>query len=514
MKKYTKRIFIFICLILVAITLTGCLGSEAESAYDIAVRNGFVGTEQEWLESLKGKDGESLYILDIYNAMKDDGYTGSLSDFLHEYFSDVEINGKSAYEVAVENGYKGTEEEWLASLKGMAGADGEKGDSIDLYATYQQLVKIGEIDCSFLEFVQTYLNVDLNLGNEQAISKGLRSAVSIFALSDSVDNLDDYTTGSVGAGVIYKINKTAGSAYIITNFHVVYNESKNSAFPYLYLFLYGQEKREYIVEASFVGGSATYDIAVLRVENSDVIKESDAIAIDVFNSNEIAVGTTAIAIGNPQSDGISVTEGIVSVDSETIYMTPMREEGVTVDENGDVAMRVLRIDASVNSGNSGGGVYNENGQLIGIVNAKIKSVNAENIAYAIPSNIAVNVAQNIIDNCNGVSVTSPIKCTIGLMVQTISVKSVYNEEKGTVDIVEEIKVAEVSPNSPASGQFMVGDILVSMTLKGVKYDVTRNFVVIDACLNARNGDKATFEVLRNGVLTTVEITFKTGNPVG
>jgi hypothetical protein len=44
--------------------------------------------------------------------------------------------------------------------------------------------------------------------------------------------------------------------------------------------------------------------------------------------------------------------------------------------------------------------------------------------------------------------------------------------------------------------------------------VTRNFVVIDACLNARNGDKATFEVLRNGVLTTVEITFKSGNPVG
>jgi hypothetical protein len=82
MKKYIKRIFIFICLILVAITLTGCLGSEAESAYDIAVRNGFVGTEQEWLESLKGKDGESLYILDIYNAMKDEGYTGSLSDFL------------------------------------------------------------------------------------------------------------------------------------------------------------------------------------------------------------------------------------------------------------------------------------------------------------------------------------------------------------------------------------------------------------------------------------------------
>ena len=501
---------------MVAITLTGCLGNgaEAESAYDIAVRNGFKGTEKEWLESLKGKDGESLYILDIYNAMKDEGYTGSLSDFLHEYFSDVEINGKSAYEVAVENGYKGTEEEWLASLKGMAGADGEKGDSIDLYATYQQLVDTGEIDCSFLEFVQTYLNVDLNVGNEQAISKGLRSAVAVYGFSDSVDSLNDLSTGSAGAGVIYKINKTTGSAYIITNFHVVYNESKNSVFPYLYLFLYGQEIRDYIVEASFVGGSATYDIAVLRVENSDILKESDAIAVDVFNSNELVVGTTAIAIGNPESDGIAVTEGIVSVDSETIYMTPVREEGVAVDEQGDVSMRVLRIDTPVNSGNSGGGLYNEHGQLIGIVNAKIKSTSVENIAYAIPSNIAINVAQNIIDNCNGVSVTSPIKCTIGLMVQTISVKSVYNEEKGTVDIIEEIKVAEVSPNSPASGNFMVGDILVSMTLRGVKYDVTRNFIVIDACLNARNGDKATFEVLRNGVITTVEITFKTGNSVG
>jgi hypothetical protein len=89
-------------------------GADGKSAFEIAVENGFIGTEAEWLESLKGKDGKDG--VDGKNGQ--DGKDG--------------IDGKSAYEIAIANGYLGTESEWLESLKGKNGIDGQPGkDGID-----------------------------------------------------------------------------------------------------------------------------------------------------------------------------------------------------------------------------------------------------------------------------------------------------------------------------------------------------------------------------------------------
>ena len=89
-------------------------GTDGKSAFEIAVENGFIGTEAEWLESLKGKDGKDG--VDGKNGQ--DGKDG--------------IDGKSAYEIAIANGYFGTESEWLESLKGKNGIDGQPGkDGID-----------------------------------------------------------------------------------------------------------------------------------------------------------------------------------------------------------------------------------------------------------------------------------------------------------------------------------------------------------------------------------------------
>lgn len=85
---------------------TGATGATGKSAYEIAVGNGFEGTETEWLASLKGENGEN----------GEDGATGATG-----------AAGKSAYEIAVENGFEGTEAEWLASLKGENGEDGATG---------------------------------------------------------------------------------------------------------------------------------------------------------------------------------------------------------------------------------------------------------------------------------------------------------------------------------------------------------------------------------------------------
>ena len=517
MTRIIKSIFLVLTLVFASFTLTACMVQKGESAYDIAVKNGFKGSEKEWLESLTGKDGkdgESMHIMDIYEeTKKNKGENYTFDDFLKEYFKDANIHGKSAYEIAVEQGYEGTEEEWLASLKGATGPKGEPGDSIDLYETYLSLVEKGEVTCSFLDFVQEYLNVDLNNSLKSSVAHAMLSAVSIFALDSPIDNINTNGVGFSGSGVIYQMDDK-GNAYIITNYHVLYDTDNKRVLPYIYIMLYGYESGEYAIPATFVGGSATYDIAVIKVVGNEVLANSDAKVADVFDSNDIVVGQTAIAIGNPQGSGISVSDGIVSVDSETIDMSPISKENVTLNASGKVSMRVIRIDTPVNPGNSGGGLFDENGYLIGIVNAKIINSNVENIGYAIPSNIATFVAQNIIDNCNGTTSTSVIKCLMGLTISPNSSKGVYDEATGTIKIIEEIKVVEVSSNSVANGILQAEDILVSMSLKGRAYEITRNFIPVDLCLNARTGDTVEVTVLRDGQLKTFSFTFGQGIIVG
>ena len=89
MKKLIKKIAA-VCLAAVAtLGLVGCK-EKVISAYDIAVKNGFEGTEKEWLASLEGADGkdaEKIDVQELYEAAKADGFTGSMSDFIKEYFS-------------------------------------------------------------------------------------------------------------------------------------------------------------------------------------------------------------------------------------------------------------------------------------------------------------------------------------------------------------------------------------------------------------------------------------------
>jgi len=515
MRKFIGKLLLILCLTFTFVGLMGCFyyGGEAESAYDIAARNGFKGTEQEWLNSLKG---ENLTIQNIYAAAKAEGYEGDLLTFVRDYFKDTAITGESAYEAAVAAGFKGSKEEWLASLKGDTGDDGAPGETIDLYKTFLDLKNEGVIasDCTFSQFLKENFDINVNLSSEQVISNALRSAVTVYALTVPFESINKNTVGSTGAGVIFKMASSAGDAYIITNYHVVYNTEDEEIMPYLYVMLYGSEFLGKQIPVEFVGGTSTYDIAVLRVKNSEVLRNSDCKAVEVFDSNNLIVGTKAIAIGNPEGGGMSVTEGILSVDSETIAMSPISKNS-TVNADGLVEMRVLRIDTPVNSGNSGGGLFDSNGRLIGIVNAKIKSSGVENIAYAIPSNIAVNVANNIIDQYEKThTVSSLLKCLMGVTITITDTNGVFDSVANSMKIVEKVVVHEVDEAGVAHGVLKKDDILVSMELRGVTYNITRRFVVVDACLNAREGDVAKLNIVRNGAEMTVSIKFKNGVFIG
>ncbi len=361
-------------------------------------------------------------------------------------------------------------------------------------------------------------NIIINTGADNvayAAAQGLRSAVSIYCTFEAVyggtsqwrPNQTVQTYYTTGAGVLYQ-TEADGSAFIITNHHVVYDldsTTDNHISDEIYVYLYGLESEAYAIPAEYVGGSASYDIAVLRVSENEILKNAvisgAAAPISVANSDNIAPGSTVIAIGNPSTDevgGISVTSGIVSVASEYITMS-------AVDGSGDKSYRVIRTDTPINSGNSGGGLYNAKGELVGIVNAKITSSDIENIGYALPSNVVRAVVDNIIDNCYLQECESVMRATLGIGITVSAVSTSYDTETGSFICTEEICVSQITEGSLADGIFAENDIVKSITIGDTTVDVSRRHHLIDAILDVRTGDTVIVVVLREGEETELQI---------
>ena len=186
--------------------------------------------------------------------------------------------------------------------------------------------------------------------------------------SDSSDS-GELKPASSGSGVIYK--KSGNTAYIVTNNHVVNGAKKLSV-----ILSDGTS-----VNAELVGTDVWTDLAVLKISGDNVTT-----TMDFADSDKIAVGETAFAIGSPLDVNLSntVTKGIVSAVNRQI---PMDVDG---DGKNDWNQTVIQTDAAINPGNSGGALINNEGKLIGINESKIAkataNVSAEGIGFGIPSN--------------------------------------------------------------------------------------------------------------------------------
>ena len=333
-------------------------------------------------------------------------------------------------------------------------------------------------------------------GNDLSVaaSEGLRSIVSVYC---------NYgVSASGGAGVIYDINGE-GDAFLITNYHVVYNSKLSTADKIctnISVYLYGMESKEYAIPATYVGGSMNYDIAVLRVENNEILRNAYlsgvAKKVKIADSDKIVIGQKTLAIGNPALGGISVSSGVISVDSENISLP-------VADDKSAVTLRVMRTDTAVNSGNSGGGFFNDKGELIGIVNAKISSSEIENIGYAIPSNVARGIADNIIDYCYGKSCKTVMRGILGITVRASELYTKYDTETGHIVKMETVIVDSVSNDGLGAQILQKNDIVRSITIGERQVDVTRTYHLVDAMLDARVGETVYFEIERAGVTQTV-----------
>ena len=186
--------------------------------------------------------------------------------------------------------------------------------------------------------------------------------------SDS-SNSSELKPASSGSGVIYK--KSGNIAYVVTNNHVVNGAKKLSV-----ILSDGTN-----VNAEVVGTDVWTDLAVLKISGDNVTT-----TMDFADSDKIAVGETAFAIGSPLDVNLSntVTKGIVSAVNRQI---PMDVDG---DGKNDWNQTVIQTDAAINPGNSGGALINNEGKLIGINESKIAkataNVSAEGIGFGIPSN--------------------------------------------------------------------------------------------------------------------------------
>lgn len=342
-------------------------------------------------------------------------------------------------------------------------------------------------------------------GNLVAAAKAVLSAVRVTANFETryahSSTSKQYSSG--GAGVIYKLDKTSGDAYVITNYHVVYDSKANTSNRIsddIQLYLYGQESSAYAIPATFIGGSMTMDLAVLKVDGSRTLAESNAAAATVADSGDVSILETAIAIGNPASGGLSATVGCINVDSEYIEITGA--DGVST-----IELRLFRIDTAVNNGNSGGGLFNDRGELIGIVNAKMSSTAVDNIGYAIPSNIARYVADNVIHYCDGTSLENPYKYKFGVTIESSELYTVYDEQTGKVHKRETVTVSDINAGSIGAGVFEVGDVLKAITVDGVRYEINRSFILIDCMYNIFAESEVTVEVERGGETVTLEFSF-------
>ena len=136
--------------------------------------------------------------------------------------------------------------------------------------------------------------------------------------------------------------------------------------------------------ATLVGEDTTSDIAVIKIDADGLTPAT------VGNSDSLKVGQSVMAVGNPLGElGGTVTGGMISA----------LNRSVTIQGSSSVnTMSLIQMDASVSPGNSGGGLFNMNGELVGIVNAKSSSSDAEGLGFAIPVNDAVKVAQELLEN--------------------------------------------------------------------------------------------------------------------
>ena len=259
-----------------------------------------------------------------------------------------------------------------------------------------------------------------------------------------------------GSGVIVKEN-----GYIATNYHVVQGANK------VQVTLHNGDS----YPASIVGSDPANDIAVVKIDAKGLT------TAEIGDSSKVDVGDLAVAIGNPLGQlGGTATTGIISALDRTLDI-----EGTT--------LTLLQTDAAINGGNSGGGLFNSKGELIGIVESKASAVGVEGLAFALPINNVSPLINDIIEN--GGNAQAP-KATpaVGIVISDVSEENAqyYGLESAGVYI------AQVNGQNAQKAGFMEEDRIISFNGTAIKS--SSDFITL--VRKCKVGDTVSIVVSRKG----------------
>lgn len=271
------------------------------------------------------------------------------------------------------------------------------------------------------------------------------------------------TSAASGSGFIL-----TADGYVLTNYHVI--ESSSSISVTLY------DGKSY--DAALIGYDESSDIAVLKIDAEGLTP------VVLGDSDNLNVGDSVVAIGNPLGElTFSLTSGAVSALNREITLS------------NSVTMNLIQTDCAINSGNSGGALFNLYGEVIGITNAKYSGsgtgASIDNIGFAIPINHVRGIVESIIENGYvakpyiGVSVTDVSEETMG-----------YGLPAGAA-------VKAVSEDSPAEkAGLQVNDIITAVNGK----EISGRTGLSEAVSAASVGDTLTLTVYRQGKTISVDVT--------
>lgn len=290
-------------------------------------------------------------------------------------------------------------------------------------------------------------------------------------VSDSVVAIDVATSDgeAKGSGVVI-----SDKGYIATNNHVI------SGAQQIQVTLASGA----VYSAKVVGTDTTTDLAVIKLDNPP----SDLKVAEFADSDDLAVGESVMAIGNPLGYDDTATTGIVSALNRPVT--------VTDDDNNAIVTNAVQIDAAINPGNSGGPTFNAAGQVIGI-NSSIASTASSSgtagsigIGFAIPSNLVKRVANEIIDNGS-----------VKHVVLGITIKSSSVEADGVTRGCAQVQA--VTDGGPASkAGVKAGDSIVAFNGKAVN----NNYSLLGYVRASAMGDKVKLTVVRGGNTMDLEVT--------
>ena len=332
---------------------------------------------------------------------------------------------------------------------------------------------------------------------------------SVVAITTEHMTTSNYWFGN-GSGVII-----SEDGYILTCAHVIDGASKITV----------ELRNGETAVAQLVGSYTNGDIAVIKIDKTGLL------AAEIADSDQILQGETCYAVGNPEGRfSGSISDDIISALDRTINVSVKESNknnrgnslydmfyggGYTTTRT--IQLNVLQMTAAVSPGNSGGALFNDRGQLIGIVSAKSAATDSEGLGFAIPSNTAMEIASQLIatgvyvpqgtgdkapSNENGVTQTTN-KAVLGITVQTLDPQTAYQH-----NMMPGVYVSEITIQSTKDAGLQVGDRILSVDEVAVSIatDVTGYLA------DKNPGDTVNLTVAREGKMLTLTIPLVANTP--